>query len=320
MGGRSTYALWRRYPDTSTSGGRSPMPTSTGSRSGRTRVAAWALPRLGPAERRLEHREGLRAELVERPVAVPAQAEVDLRDGLGAGEVGDVDQQAEVDAVPLHERQPLQQGPAPGVLARQRLHDRRQVGEQRRDGRTGHELGDATTAMGAALHGPVVVALHEVDVGPGEQRAHQADDEVGAEREDVGVAPGDEVAARRPPRTCTAPRPCPRRDRARAGRRRRRAPGRRRRPRRAPCRRWSGRRAPGPRRRARSPRRGGAGAARRSGRRWRPRRGRGGTRTRRGRAAPSPRPVRRPRSRRGGRSGRWAAARRHSTGGPDSNP
>ena len=74
-----------------------------------------------PVEGGLQHDEGLGAELVEPAVAVHPGAQVELGDGLGAGDLGDVDEHGQVDAVAPHERQLLEQRPAAGVLAGQRL-------------------------------------------------------------------------------------------------------------------------------------------------------------------------------------------------------
>ena len=194
-----------------------------------------------PVERGLQHDERLGAEVVEVAVPVDARAEVDLRHRLHAHQVGDVDEHAGLDAVAPHERQALEQLAAPPVLAGQRLDDRRQVGEQRGDERPGHQLGRAPAADAAGA-GPLVEALHEADVGVGEQRTQQPDDEAGRDVGDVGVAPQDDVALRHvhraPQRLALAAAACDLGEDAR--RPTRRAP--RPRPPRSTCRRSSGRR------------------------------------------------------------------------------
>ena len=113
-------------------------------------------------------------ELVERAVAVLAHVEVDLRDGVDA-EVGDeVDEQADLDAPALDERHRLEQRAPAGVLTGERLHEPREVREQRRDDRPGHELGDPPAAGGLAVQRAAVVALHEADRGIGEQRLRRS--------------------------------------------------------------------------------------------------------------------------------------------------
>ena len=66
---------------------------------------------------------------------------------------GDVDEQAQVDAVAGRERQPLEHRAPTGVLARQRLDDAAEVGEQEREQRPGHELGDPSAADAVASRG-----------------------------------------------------------------------------------------------------------------------------------------------------------------------
>ena len=149
----------------------------------------------GPAQPRHQDRHRLGPELLERSVPVVPHVEVDLGDGVEA-EVGDeIDQQPDLDAPALDERHRLEQRPPAGVLTRQRLHEPREVWEQRRDHRTGHELGDPATTRRLAVQRAAVVALHEADRGIGEQRLQQPGDEVGTEVPDVGVEPADDVAA-----------------------------------------------------------------------------------------------------------------------------
>src|SRR5690606_21786239 len=122
-----------------------------------------------------------------------------------ADRLGDVDEQAEVDAVPPHERQLLEQLPAAAELAGERLYDRGEVGEQGGDDRPGHQLGRPAAAH-LAVAGPLVEPLGEADLRVGQQRAEQADDEAGPDVGDVGVAPQHDVAARdvqRPPQRLT---------------------------------------------------------------------------------------------------------------------
>ena len=89
-------------------------------------------------------------------------AEVDLHHRLGADEPAHVDEQAEVDAVADRERQALEHRAPAGVLARQRLDDAGEVGEQELEQGPGRELGDAAAADAVAL-GPLVEALGEGD-------------------------------------------------------------------------------------------------------------------------------------------------------------
>jgi hypothetical protein len=81
-------------------------------------------------------------------VVVLAAVEVHLGDDVRAVLLGDVDQQGDLDPVPLHERQRLEEVAAPRVLPRQGLVDLGEVGPERREQRAGHQLGDATAARG----------------------------------------------------------------------------------------------------------------------------------------------------------------------------
>ena len=77
----------------------------------------------GPAQRGEQHRHGLGRELVERPVAVLADAEVGLGERVDAVTLGEVDQQADLDAPALDERHRLEQRAPARVLAGERLHE-----------------------------------------------------------------------------------------------------------------------------------------------------------------------------------------------------
>src|SRR5207248_7500164 len=147
----------------------------------------------GSLQDRLQDRRGLWRQLVERPVAVLAGAEVDLGGHVGAELRGDVDEQGDVDAIALDERELLEQLAPAGVLAAQGLHDRRQLREQQRQRGTGDELGDTSAPVAGIARRPVVEALHEVDVRMREQRAQEAEYEVRLEVDEVGIAPHDEV-------------------------------------------------------------------------------------------------------------------------------
>ena len=91
--------------------------------------------------------------------------------------VGHVDEQGEVDAVPLDERQLLEHLAAARALTGQRLQHGREVGEQDRDQRPGHELGDPAPLARPSVERAVVEALHEADLVAGEQRAEEPGDE-----------------------------------------------------------------------------------------------------------------------------------------------
>ena len=140
------------------SGGSSPNVRTSGGRPGAHQGGGVLAPHAGPVERGLQHHQRLGAEVVEVAVAVDAGAEVDLGHAPHADGLGHVDDHADLDPVAPHERQRLEQRAAAAVLARQRLHDRRQVREERGDERAGHQLGGAPAAdrrrCGAARRSP----------------------------------------------------------------------------------------------------------------------------------------------------------------------
>src|SRR2546427_262558 len=76
-------------------------------------------------------------------VTVPALAEVDLGQRGETEPAHDVHQETDLDCVAAHERQPLEQRPPPRRLARERLHERAQLGIEEVDERPGADLRDA---------------------------------------------------------------------------------------------------------------------------------------------------------------------------------
>jgi hypothetical protein len=113
---------------------------------------------------------------------------------LDSEAVHHIEQQPDLDAPSLDERDCLDDRPARGVLAREGLHE---AGEERKEiGEDGprHELGDAATARRVAVQRAPVEALDHPDAGIVEQRREQPGDEVGAEVADVGVDPAHDVA------------------------------------------------------------------------------------------------------------------------------
>src|SRR5580704_3530042 len=70
--------------------------------------APWQRRVGGAFERGAQHVDGLRPQLVQGPVAMDALAEVHLGQAVGAERLGDVDQQAELDAVAAGESELLE--------------------------------------------------------------------------------------------------------------------------------------------------------------------------------------------------------------------
>ena len=188
-GGRSRRGISRRRS-------RSRSPTLRGWSS-----ATWS--GAEPVERRRGGGQDLRrhrAEVAQGLVPVGAAAEVDLGDRLGAEQAGGVDQGGQLDGVPGGHREPLEQVPADGPLAGQRLHQPAQLGPLQRDQRTRDQLGDPAAlerglAAGVLPRGPLVEPLHQRDAVVGQQRSEQARDEVGVPVDQVGVHEHDQVAA-----------------------------------------------------------------------------------------------------------------------------
>ena len=110
----------------------------------------------------------------------------------------DVDEQSELDAPALDERQRLEQRAPPGVLAGERLHDVGELGEQRREQRAGDELGDAPAAgrrhRATAGGSTPFTSTTSGSVSSGSTSRVT---KCGAEVADVGVEPAHEVAAAR---------------------------------------------------------------------------------------------------------------------------
>ena len=111
-----------------------------------------------------QHVDGLGPQLVQRPVAVDALAEVDLGQAVGPELLRHVDQQAELDAVAAGEAQLLEDPAVGRRLAGQGLAHPGQLGEEELEHGTGHQLGDPAAAGGVAVQRPGVEALDEGDV------------------------------------------------------------------------------------------------------------------------------------------------------------
>ena len=149
------------------------------------------------AQRGGDDRHRLRGELLDRPIAVLARPEVDLGDGVATEARHDVDEQAELDAPALHERQHLDCFPTRRVLTAERLRDVGQLREQQRKERAGDQLRDAAAAGGRAFERAGVAGLHQQRVGVEQQGLEELHDALGPEVGEVGVDPADDVAPAR---------------------------------------------------------------------------------------------------------------------------
>ena len=90
--------------------------------------------------------DGLGPQLVERPVAVDALAEVDLGQAVGPELLRHVDQQPELDPVAVGEAHLLEDPAVGRRLAGQGLAHPGQLGEEQLEHGAGHQLGDPPAA------------------------------------------------------------------------------------------------------------------------------------------------------------------------------
>ncbi len=131
-------------------------------------------------------------------VRVPPRAEVDLREGVHAGQLRQVDQQPELDAVVRDERNLLQQVPPARVLTGQRLDEPGQLRPQRAQQGPGGQFGHpAAAGRHQSLGGgqrPVVEPLDVADRRVGQERAQQPHHELRIEGDQVRVDEDHQVA------------------------------------------------------------------------------------------------------------------------------
>ena len=162
-------------------------------------AAAW---RGDALERGPQHVDRLGTQLVQRPVAVDALTEVDLGQAVRPELLRHVDQQPELDAVPVGESELLEDPAVRRGLAGQRLAHPGELGVEELEDGTRHQLGDPSAARRVAVQRPRVEALDEGHVVGGEQRPEQPGDEGGCRVGHVGIEVGDDVAARGRQRRC----------------------------------------------------------------------------------------------------------------------
>src|SRR5207302_9392792 len=126
-------------------------------------------------------------------------AQIHLPDLVEPEAPEDVDEEADLDSVPGEKRQPLEDLPPPGVLAREGLDHAGELGEkeveQRPRGEFGHPPAPRLGPAPPQLDGAPVEPLDVADPGIAQQRSDEAVDELGMDVPDVGVHPRDEVAA-----------------------------------------------------------------------------------------------------------------------------
>ena len=166
--------------------------TPVGARTGGARTGG---ARTGDAfERGPQHVDGLGPQLVQRPVAVDALAQVDLGQAVGPQALGDVDQQAELDPVAGGEAELLEDPAVGRRLAGQGLAHPGELGEEQLEHRAGDQFGDPPAAGRVTVQRAGVEALHERHVLGGEQRPEQPGDEGRRRVGHVGIEEGHDVA------------------------------------------------------------------------------------------------------------------------------
>ena len=157
-------------------------------------------PLLEPLHDRLQDHEAHPRQTLEFLVAVDPPLQVHLAQPLEPAPIGDVDEVADLDGVAGEEGERLEQAPPAGVLARERLDQAGQLGEEEVDQRPRDQLGDPSAAAlleHAALDDrAAVVALDVLDPLLGDERPDRAVDHPRVPVADVRVGPGDDVAAR----------------------------------------------------------------------------------------------------------------------------
>ena len=161
---------------------------------GCTIMAAGAAPSGDALEGRPQHVDRLGAQLVQRPVAVDALAQVDLGQAVGSELLGHVDQQAELDPVAAGEAELLEDPAVRRRLAGQGLAHPGELREEQLEHGSGHQLGDPPAAGGVAVQRPGVEPLHQCHVVGREQRSEQAGHEGRRRVGHVRIEEGDDVA------------------------------------------------------------------------------------------------------------------------------
>ena len=134
-------------------------------------------------------------EVEQRLVSVRAGAEVDLGDRGRAVDGQRVDEGGQLDGVAGRDRQRGEQLPSHGPLAGERLHQVLELRVEQGDQRPRHQLGDPASVEWPLFSRPLVEALDQLHLRPGQQRTEQAGDEVCVPVGQVGVHEHEDVAA-----------------------------------------------------------------------------------------------------------------------------
>ena len=113
--------------------------------------------------------------------------EINLGQAVHTVELRDVDEHGNLHAVRLFEDDGLKGAATPGRFTGQGLADLTEAGKEERKNGSGRQFVDAAAPSGHVVQGPLVVALHQLDVGLLQQGLDQSRNEVGGGVEDVGV-------------------------------------------------------------------------------------------------------------------------------------
>src|SRR5664280_1278412 len=103
-----------------------------------------------------------------------SNTEVDLSERVHTKLACDVDQEGDLDAVGLLERDGLVGAPASRSLTRERLANLTETGVEQGENWSRRQFVHAPPAGGHVVKRPLVVALHELDVGPLQKGLDQA--------------------------------------------------------------------------------------------------------------------------------------------------
>src|SRR5581483_12374190 len=138
---------------------------------------------------------GVRAELVERAVAVDPLAEVGLDDRIATESCVDVYEQPDLDPVAVGERDLVQRLAPNRGFAGQRLGHVGELWEESIEKRSCEELRNPPAFAGSSVERTVVGRLDELDRGRRQERSNQAGNESFGEVGDIGVEEDDHVGA-----------------------------------------------------------------------------------------------------------------------------
>jgi len=109
---------------------------------------------------------------------MPSHAEIDLRQTTHAELSGDIDQQSDLDAVRLLQRDGVERAAPSGRLAGERLSDLAESRVEERENRTCGQLVHSPAAGRHVVQWPLVIPLHQLGFGALEEGLDQAGDEL----------------------------------------------------------------------------------------------------------------------------------------------